>query len=85
MKTITVRLPEQLVAEIEIESRKRQISKSDVVRERLQLLTGLARHRSAPLEAMADLVGSVDDLPADLSERKKAYLKASGYGQKRHR
>jgi Arc/MetJ-type ribon-helix-helix transcriptional regulator len=85
MKTITVRLPEQLVAEIEIESRKRQISKSDVIRERLQLLTGLARRRSAQLETIADLVGSVDDLPADLSGRKKAYLKASGYGQKRHR
>jgi hypothetical protein len=34
---------------------------------------------------MADLVGSVDGLPADLSARKKAYLKTTGYGQKRGR
>jgi len=35
MKTLTVRLPEPLVADIEEESRGRKISKSDVVRERL--------------------------------------------------
>jgi Arc/MetJ-type ribon-helix-helix transcriptional regulator len=77
MKTITVRLPEQLVKEIEMESRLRQISKSDVVRERLQFIAGSAHHRSAPLDAIADLIGSVDGLPADLSARKKTYLKAS--------
>jgi Arc/MetJ-type ribon-helix-helix transcriptional regulator len=36
MKTLTVRLPEPLVADIEAESRGRKISKSDVVRERLE-------------------------------------------------
>jgi Arc/MetJ-type ribon-helix-helix transcriptional regulator len=35
MKTLTVRLPETVVAEIEAESRRRKLSKSDVVRERL--------------------------------------------------
>jgi Arc/MetJ-type ribon-helix-helix transcriptional regulator len=34
MKTLTVRLPEPLVAEIEAESYARKISKSDVVRGR---------------------------------------------------
>ena len=85
MKTMTVRLPEQLMAEIEIESRARKISKSDVIRERLQLATGTGRNRSAPLEAIADLIGSVDGLPADLSARRKHYLKTTGYGQKRNR
>jgi len=85
MKSITVRLPERLVAEIEVESRTRKISKSDVVRERLQLATGMARNRSAPFEAIADLIGSVDGLPADLSARSKSYLKATGYGKKRNR
>ena len=37
MKTLTVRLPEPLAAAIEAESRGRKISKSDVVRERLEL------------------------------------------------
>jgi len=85
MKTLTVRLPEPLVAEIEAESRTRKVSKSDIVRERLQLITGSIRRSSAPLDAIADLIGSVDGLPTDLSTRKKQYLKATGYGQKRAR
>jgi Arc/MetJ-type ribon-helix-helix transcriptional regulator len=85
MKTLTVRLPEPLVAEIEAESRTRKISKSDVVRERLRLLRGSAQHARAPLHAIADLIGSVDGLPADLAGRKKRHLKATGYGQKRPR
>jgi hypothetical protein len=35
MKTLTVRLPEALVSQIEHESRARGLSKSDIVRERL--------------------------------------------------
>ena len=83
MKTLTVRLPEPLVADIEAESRERKMSKSDIVRERLELAP--RRRRSASLHAIADLVGSVEDLPTDLSSRKKQYLKATGYGQKRSR
>lgn len=85
MKTLTVRLPEPLVAEIEAESRGRRCSKSDIVRERLQRNARPARRGSTPLDAIADLIGSVDGLPADLSARKKRYLKATGYGQKRSR
>ena len=85
MKTLTVRLPEPLVAEIEAESRGRGCSKSDIVRERLQQAARPAGRQSAPLNAIVDLIGSVDGLPADLSARKKRYLKASGYGQKRGR
>ena len=83
MKTLTVRLPEALVAQIEVESRERGLTKSDVVRERLTRITSPPR-RSASLEAIADLIGSVKGLPADLSTRKKHYLKA-GYGRKRSR
>lgn len=85
MKTLTVRLPEQLVAEIERESRGRKCSKSDVVRERLQRATRPTRRESSPFDAIADLIGSVEGLPADLSAQKKRYLKATGYGQKRTR
>ncbi|MCI0683489.1 MAG: hypothetical protein L0Y71_15400 [Gemmataceae bacterium] len=84
MKTITVRLPEQLVADIESESRVRRISKSDVVRERLQSAAP-ARNASGLVEAIADLIGAVDGLPPDLSARKKWHLKAAGYGKKRAR
>jgi Arc/MetJ-type ribon-helix-helix transcriptional regulator len=83
-KTLTVRLPAALVADIEAESRGRGVSKSDVVRERLSGAHA-ARERSAPLYAVADLIGAVDGLPADLSARKKRYLRGTGYGQKRPR
>ena len=84
MKTLTVRLPEPLVADIEAESRGRKISKSDVVRERLE---NAPRKRRSPaaLHAIADLLGSVDGLPADLSARKKDYLRSTGYGKKSSR
>jgi hypothetical protein len=45
----------------------------------------LRRKRTATLLAIADLIGSVDGLPADLTARKKDYLRATGYGQKRSR
>jgi Arc/MetJ-type ribon-helix-helix transcriptional regulator len=85
MKVLTVRLPEALVAEIEAESRGRRVSKSDIVRERLCRSGGRARDRMRRLYAIADLVGSVDGLPSDLSTRTKAYLKTTGYGRKRAR
>ncbi len=84
MKTLTVRLPEPLVAEIEAESHARKVTKSDVVRERLRHAPATA-HAARSLDGIADLIGSVDGLPADLSGRKKHYLKATGYGQKRRR
>jgi Arc/MetJ-type ribon-helix-helix transcriptional regulator len=85
MKTLTVRLPEALVAQIEAESRRRRLSKSDVVRERLTGTEGSRRRWPALLDAIADVVGSVDGLPRDLSARTKEYLKSTGYGDKRTR
>jgi hypothetical protein len=80
MKTVTLRLPEALVAEIAAESRRRKVSKSDVMRERLQ---SPPLERSAdPLAAIRDLIGSVkDDHPTDVSARADYYLRASGYGK----
>ncbi len=83
MKTLTVRLPEGLVAQIEAESRSRRLTKSDVVRERLSLAA--IDQPSSAVDAIADLIGSVDGTPADLSNRKKQYLKTSSYGRKRSR
>lgn len=85
MKTLTVRLPEDLADEIAAEAQKRGMTKSDVIRERLQ--TKQAPTEVPPgLEGIADLIGSVDDgLPADLSARKKHYLRVYGYGRNRSR
>jgi len=89
MRTVTVRLPDALATEIEVESRKRGVSKSDIIRERLNCAREGEREgdKLPPhLERIADLIGSVDDdLPSDLSARKKHYLRLWGYGRKRHR
>jgi Arc/MetJ-type ribon-helix-helix transcriptional regulator len=85
MKTLTVRLPEALVAQIEAESRRRRLSKSDVVRERLTRAEKSQVRRPRSLDAIADLIGSVDGLPRDLSSRTKKYLRSTGYGIKRTR
>jgi len=84
MKTLTVRLPDALVAEIEAESRRRRLSKSDVVRE---WLTGTSsyRRRPASFNTIADLIGSVDGLPRDLSARTKQHLRSADRGDKRTR
>jgi hypothetical protein len=73
-------LPEQLMADIEVEARARRISKSEVVRERLQ-----RAGRTWPFDSIADLIGSAEDLPTDLSARKKDYLRATSYGRNRQR
>jgi len=83
MKTLTVRLPDALAAAIEEEARRRRLSKSDVVRERLER-TPVAKEPNAPPYDIADLIGCVDGLPGDLSARKKHYLRL-GYGRKRPR
>lgn len=84
MKILTVRLPESLIAQIETESRRRKLSKSDIVRERLASASNVPPARPPSLEAIADLIGSVSGLPQDLSARKKHYL-GVGYGRKRPR
>jgi Arc/MetJ-type ribon-helix-helix transcriptional regulator len=85
MKTLTVRLPDAVVAKIEAESRRRGLSKSDVVRERLAAADTRRGQPSAMLDAIADLIGSVDGLPSDLSANTKRYLKSTSYGLKRPR
>lgn len=83
-RTITVRLPEALADEIATESRKRGVSKSDVIRERLERARD-AKEVPPELADIADVIGAADGLPSDVSARKKEYLRLWGYGHKRHR
>jgi Arc/MetJ-type ribon-helix-helix transcriptional regulator len=55
MKTLTVRLPDSLVSEIERESKCRRVSKSDVVRERLHQ----PQRAAAGGGNMGDLIGHI--------------------------
>jgi hypothetical protein len=82
MRSLTVRLPDQLVAEIESESRECNCAKSDIVRERLQ--RGAAPSMDSRPNLIVDLIGW-DGLTADLSGSKKRYLKTTGFGKKRSR
>ena len=86
MRTLTVRLPETLVADIEAESRTRKVSKSDIMRARLSDPHPLSVDAGAStLDRIRDLVGTVEGLPRDLSARKKHYLRVRGYGENRDR
>ena len=86
---MTVRVPEALAdGRSRPKLRKRGLSKSEVVRERLERPRQDTASSKLPphLERIADLIGSVDDdVPRDLSSRKKHYLRLWGYGRKRHR
>jgi hypothetical protein len=64
---------------------RRKLLKSDVVRERLARAAGRRRRGPTSLDAIADLAGSVDGLPRDLSARTRKYLKSTSYGGKRPR
>jgi hypothetical protein len=55
MKTLTIRLPDVLVAEIERESQARHVSKSDIVRERLSQ----PQRPAAVASGMSELIGDV--------------------------
>ena len=77
MKTLTVKLPDPVFAEIAGAAKARKISKSDIVRERL---TRSGASESSLWSRMEDLVIQRDSLPKDLSSN-KAYLK--NYGKNR--
>ena len=83
MRTIAVRLPDPLIAELDAESRARQMSRSDVVRDRLRKTPAVAT--DDPLASIRDLIGSVDGGLPDLSSRKKEYLRAMIHARKRGR
>ena len=85
MKSLTIRLPDTLAAEIERESRLRRVSKSDVVRERLHQPRNPTPAAGSMRDLIGDLIGSVKGLPADLSSNKKKYLPDLIRAAKRHR
>ena len=76
---MTLKLPEDLFAEISSEARARNVSKSQVVRERLANRR-TAKGKGSLWNQIEDLVIPSDSLPADLSSN-KAHLKL--YGQNR--
>jgi len=77
MRTLTVKLPDQLFAEIESAARARKVAKSEIVRERLERAQTAKTSLWSRIE---DLVIQSDSLPPDLSSNKE-HLK--NYGKNR--
>jgi hypothetical protein len=79
MKTLTVKVPEDLDLKLAAAAAKRGESKSDLIRTALESIvnTNEAIIPNSCLDLAKDIVGSVEG-PSDLSRNKK-YLK--GYGQ----
>lgn len=69
MKTISLKLPEDLLARLEEEARLRRVTKSELVREGIE--SALAGSRVAEeascYDLGRDLAGSLKGLPADLA------------------
>ncbi|HEY6323447.1 MAG TPA: CopG family transcriptional regulator [Thermoanaerobaculia bacterium] len=63
----SVRLDPETERALEQLARSRSVSKSEVVRQAIELLA--ARERQAPFDRVADLIGSVRGGPPDLSEQ----------------
>lgn len=85
MKTLVLRIPDDLAKELEAEAKKTRLTKSEVARRRL-IAAGLqSQDPASGIGLIADLIGSIEDGPADMSSRKKDYLKLTGYGKSRHR
>lgn len=82
MKSLTVRLPDDLMSAITEESELRNVSLSDVVRESLVAYKVKRTGSNDTMALVEDLAGSVRGLPKDLSSRTKHYLKKSRYGKR---
>ena len=78
MRTISLRLPDELLAEVEDEAQHRRVSKSELIRDSIEAVL-----RKRPSEDMScyelvrDLAGSVKRLPKDIATNPK-YMKDFG-------
>ncbi len=81
LKTVTVKVEDRLLAELEAEASARGVSRSDVVRERLERpRSAKGRIEGSLWDRMKDLVIHDPRAPADLSSNKDHM---DGYGESR--
>ena len=86
MPTLVLRISEKLAKELKMEAEKANLPISEIARRRL-IAGGEASAEKDPtgFDLIADLVGTVEGGPADMSARKKHYLKTTAYGELRSR
>ena len=80
MRTISLKLPDDLLAELEKEAKARRLTKSGLVRESLEMRLRRRPRRSVAscYDLARDLAGSVRGLPPDLA-RNPRYM--DGFGE----
>jgi len=79
MQTISLKLPDALLAQLEKESRSRRMNKSALVRAALEReLSGpTSKRKSSCYDLARDLAGSLKGLPKDIATNPK-YMKGFG-------
>jgi len=79
MPTISLKLPEALLADLEKESRLRRMNKSALVRAALERELAAGREQKMPscYDLARDLAGSIKGLPKDIATNPK-YLEGFG-------
>ena len=75
LRTVTVKLHDRVLADIESEARSRRVSRSEVVRERLERSK---TSKGSVWDKMQDLVVKEDRAPTDLASNK---ARLRGYGR----
>ena len=85
MQTLVIRIPEELAADLEAEARRLNSTKSQVARARLTAARARSSKSRAGFDLIRDLVGAEKGGSADMSARKKQYLKVTGYGREKRR
>jgi Arc/MetJ-type ribon-helix-helix transcriptional regulator len=71
---ISLRLPEDLLAELDRQARRRRRSRSDLIREILEQHVRLSATPDHPYSRVKDLVGLLSGGPPDLGRDHRAYL-----------
>ena len=79
MQTISLKLPDALLARLEEESRLRRTNKSALVRAALEreLFPKMAGEKPSCYELARDLAGSIKGLPKDIATNRK-YMEGFG-------
>ena len=79
MQTISLKLPDDLLAKLEREAKARRVTKSVLVRESLETALRRRPGRRAPscFDLAQDLAGSLRGLPQDLAHNPK-YMQGFG-------
>ena len=78
MRTISLKLPDDLLAELEREARTRRVTKSVLVRQSLEAaLRRRPGHAASCYDLARDLAGTLKGLPRDLAHNPK-YMEGFG-------